>query len=70
MPSMGNSPSPNNVAATKEKDSDLYQGIMNLTMTGTWNLNLQLKNPAGDILKGEAVSSATGVSSIFFQVIF
>ncbi len=69
MPSMGNHRSPNNANLIQQAD-ELYHGTLSLTMTGYWKINLQLLNPEGEVLKGEAISDANPASSIFFEVEF
>ena len=70
MPSMGNHSSPNNVHATQAKPGELYNGKLSLTMTGYWKINLQLVNPAGEVLKGEVITDTVEASSIFFEIEF
>lgn len=70
MPSMGNHGSPNNVDATQKTAGGLYQGILSLTMTGYWKINLQLLNAQGEILKGETITDTITESSIFFELEF
>ena len=70
MPSMGNHSSPNNVNATQANPGELYNGKLSLTMTGYWKINLQLVNPAGEVLKGEVITDAVEASSIFFEIEF
>lgn len=70
MPSMGNHTSPNNVNPVQANPGELYNGKLALTMTGYWKINLQLANPSGEILKGEAVTAETEASSIFFELEF
>ena len=70
MPSMGNHSSPNNVHATQTNSGELYNGKLALTMTGYWKINLQLVNPAGEVLKGEVITDAVEASSIFFEIEF
>ncbi|MFV8347025.1 hypothetical protein [Flavobacterium sp. ZB4P13] len=70
MPSMGNHGSPNNVDLAQSVSDKLYHGKLSLTMTGYWKINLQLLNAANEVLKGEAVTDAVPVSSIYFEVEF
>lgn len=69
MPSMGNHGSPNNVNLTQGNDQ-LYHGILSLTMTGYWKINLQLLNDANEVLKGETVTDTNPSSSIYLEVEF
>jgi hypothetical protein len=68
MPGMGNHGSPNNVDLTKS--GDIYHGILSLTMTGYWKINLQVLNANNEVLKGEPVTPENTESSIFFEVEF
>ena len=68
MPGMGNHGSPNNIDLTQ--NAGFYSGTLSLTMTGYWKINLQVLNPEGEILKGEAVTEDNPASSIFFEVEF
>lgn len=70
MPGMGNHGSPNNVALTQSGTDHLYHGKLALTMTGYWRINLQLLNPAGDVLKGEAITAEVPQSSIYLETEF
>lgn len=69
MPGMANHSSPNNVDLTQSAGS-IYDGKLSLTMTGYWKINLQVENPAGTIIKGEAVTSENKSSSIYFELEF
>lgn len=69
MPSMSNHSSPNNENLIS-KGNGLYEGKVNLTMTGLWNINLQVLNHENTVLKGEAIDSVTTVSSIYFTLEF
>ena len=51
MPDMGNHTSPNNEALTLQKDGN-YQGQLNLTMTGIWDIHLHVKDAAGNTVAG------------------
>lgn len=70
MPSMGNHSSPNNVDAIQTIGNDFYHGKLSLTMTGYWVINLQLANPEGNILYGNAITESVPSSSIFFELEF
>jgi hypothetical protein len=70
MPGMGNHGSPNNVDLTTSNDSNLYQGKLNLSMTGYWKINLQVLNASGTLLKGETIDGAVEASSIYWEIEF
>src|SRR5690606_7335707 len=70
MPDMGNHGSPNNTTLAQSKPGSVYEGLLSLTMTGYWKINLQLYNASGELLKGEAVTSDNPASSIYFEVEF
>ncbi len=70
MPGMGNHSSPNNVHMTQTSANGLYEGKVSLTMTGYWKINLRLLDDAGNVLKGEEVTTANPSSSIFFEIEF
>lgn len=70
MPSMGNHGSPNNVDLTQPIAGGFYYGKLALTMTGEWDINLQVLNSVGEVVKGEAVTQEHPKSSIFFEVVF
>ncbi len=59
MPGMGNHSSPNNQDLLS-KGQGLYQGLLNLTMTGYWKLNVVLLNEQGETVKDQ----------IFFELEF
>lgn len=69
MPSMGNHGSPNNVDLIQKQDG-YYHGKLSLTMTGLWRINLQVENPSGEIIKGEAITESNPDSSIYLQFEF
>jgi hypothetical protein len=62
MPGMGNHSSPNNRDLTS-KGEGYYEGLVNLTMTGYWKLNLILEKDTR--IKGEEEDS-----SIYFEIEF
>lgn len=70
MPDMGNHTSPNNVALTWNSEKQLFEGTLNLTMTGFWRINLKLTDLKGNIIAGTDVTStdatATGGSSSLY----
>ena len=51
MPDMGNHTSPNNEPLTLQKDGS-YQGQLNLTMTGVWDIHLHVKDAIGNTVAG------------------
>lgn len=70
MPSMGNHGSPNNSDLIQAESGSFYEGILSLTMTGYWKINLQMHNASGEVLKGEAVTTENPASSLFFEIEF
>lgn len=69
MPSMGNHSSPNNQNLVQGIDS-FYYGKLSLTMTGYWQINLQVINASNEVVKGEQVTDITPSSSIYFDLEF
>lgn len=51
MPDMGNHTSPNNEPLTRKEDGS-YQGLLNLTMTGVWDIHLNVKDATGNTVAG------------------
>ena len=51
MPDMGNHTSPNNEPLTLSEDGS-YQGRLNLTMTGVWDIHLDVRDAAGNSVAG------------------
>lgn len=51
MPDMGNHTSPNNESLTRQDDGS-YQGKLNLTMTGVWDIHLNVKDATGNTVAG------------------
>ncbi|WP_066223468.1 hypothetical protein [Formosa haliotis] len=70
MPSMGNHSSPNNEDLTYTSDNMMYQGKLNLTMSGYWVLNLQLYDTFGNLLKGETITDDHEESSLNLEIEF
>ena len=70
MPGMDNHSSPNNENLVYDRDTGSYTGKLSLTMTGYWKVNLQLLNPDGVLLKGEAVTEENESSSLYFELEF
>lgn len=69
MPGMENHSSPNNVDL-QQQGGEIYEGVVNFSMTGLWRINLQLFNSNNELLKGEQVNEENESSSIFFEVEF
>ncbi|RXK81974.1 hypothetical protein [Filimonas effusa] len=70
MPGMNNHSSPNNRDLVQAAAGGLYEGLLSLTMTGYWKINLQLEDASGNVLKGEKVTEANESSSIYFEIEF
>ncbi|MDO5655944.1 MAG: hypothetical protein Q4G27_07370 [Flavobacteriaceae bacterium] len=70
MPGMGNHGSPNNQDLSWYAQERLYKGKLSLTMTGYWKLNLIVKDSAGNVVKGEAVTDENESSSVFWELTF
>jgi hypothetical protein len=70
MPSMGNHSSPNNQDLTYDGTFFMYEGVLSLTMTGYWKLNLMLYNSNEELLKGEEVTETNESSSLFLELEF
>jgi hypothetical protein len=69
MPSMGNHSSPNNQNLVQGIDT-FYYGKLSLTMTGYWQINLQVINASNEVVKGEQITDLTPSSSIYFDLEF
>jgi hypothetical protein len=67
MPDMENHSSPNNQALAWNVDKGLYEGRLNLTMTGWWRLNLKVFDEKGDLIGGADVEGQ-GSSTIYWDV--
>jgi hypothetical protein len=70
MPDMGNHSSPNNQQPVFNSATGYYQGKIALTMTGYWRINLMLFNDSDERIGGEAISSETEGSSLYFDLDF
>lgn len=70
MPSMGNHSSPNNTDLLQETAGRFYSGQLSLTMSGFWNINLQVLDASGEVIKGENISDSHPQSSIYFELEF
>ena len=66
MPDMGNHSSPDNVAL-KKQESGIYEGKLNLTMTGLWDIHLVVKDKDGSIVAG-GENNDSGYSSLYWSV--
>lgn len=66
MPDMGNHTSPDNVALTKQT-SGVYQGTVNLTMTGLWRIHLTVRDSQGNVVAG-GDDLDNGYSSLYWDV--
>jgi len=66
MPDMGNHTSPNNEAMLLQ-DKGYYQGKLNLTMTGRWDIHLVIKDNEGNIVAG-AENDDSGYSKLYWQI--
>lgn len=62
MPDMGNHTSPNNEPLTLHDDGS-YQGKLNLTMTGVWDIHLNIKDAAGNTVAG-----GEGLSELYWTI--
>jgi hypothetical protein len=62
MPDMGNHSSPDNKALTLQDDGS-YKGQLNLTMTGTWDIHLHIKDADGNTVAGDE-----GLSDLYWTV--
>ena len=62
MPDMGNHSSPDNKALTLQDDGS-YKGQLNLTMTGTWDIHLHIKDADGNTVAG-----GEGLSDLYWTV--
>ena len=62
MPDMGNHTSPNNEALLPQDDGS-YQGKLNLTMTGVWDIHLHVKDASG-----KTVAGGEGLSELYWTI--
>ena len=62
MPDMGNHTSPNNEALQPQDDGS-YQGKLNLTMTGVWDIHLHVKDTSG-----KTVAGGEGLSELYWTI--
>ena len=66
MPDMGDHSSPGNTPLVRQS-SGIYEGKLNLSMTGLWNIYLVVKDKDGNIVAG-ADNDSSGYSSLFWTV--
>jgi len=66
MPEMGNHSSPNNEALQRQENG-IYEGKLNLTMTGVWDIHLVVKDADGNTVAG-ADNNESGYSSLYWTV--
>lgn len=62
MPDMGNHTSPDNTPLVLQHNG-IYEGIINLTMTGLWRIHLRVKDS-----KGNVVAGGDETSSLYWDV--
>lgn len=67
MPDMGDHSSPDNQPLTRQ-ESGIYEGQLNLTMTGSWNLHLVVKDKEGNIVAG-GENDDSGYSNLYWSII-
>jgi len=65
MPDMGGHSSPGNEPLTLQ--SQIYKGVINLTMTGLWRIHLTVKDANGTVVAG-GDDLKDGLSSLYFDV--
>ena len=66
MPDMGDHSSPNNEPLILQ-ESGIYEGKLNLSMTGLWNIHLVVKDKDGNIVAG-ADNDTSGYSSLYWTI--
>ena len=66
MPDMGDHSSPNNEPLVKQ-ESGVYEGKLNLSMTGLWNIHLVVKDKDGNIVAG-GDNDSSGYSSLYWTI--
>lgn len=66
MPDMGNHTSPDNSPLTRQQGG-LYQGTVNLTMTGLWRIHLTVRDSQGSVVAG-GDDLSDGYSSLYWDV--
>lgn len=70
MPAMGNHSSPNNTDLSQSGTPGFYKGKLSLSMTGYWQINMQVFNATKEIIKGESISYDHQESSLYFDFEF
>jgi hypothetical protein len=72
MPDMENHSSPSNRPLEWNVEKNVYEGTLNITMTGWWRLNLKIYNEAGNLIGGSDVVGADfengGSSTIYWDI--
>lgn len=66
MPDMGDHSSPNNEPLLLQ-ESGVYEGKLNLSMTGLWNIHLVVKDKDGNIVAG-GDNDSSGYSSLYWTI--
>jgi hypothetical protein len=67
MPDMGNHSSPNNRDLEWNAAKSVYEGAINLTMTGWWRLNLKVYDENGELAGGSAVEGQSS-STLYWDI--
>lgn len=67
MPDMGNHSSPDNEDLT-QTENGAYEGTLNLTMTGLWNIHLVVYDSDGVVVAGSD-NDSSGYSSIYWTIV-
>jgi hypothetical protein len=67
MPDMENHSSPNNKPLEWNAEKNIYEGVLNLTMTGWWRLNLKVYDDEGNLLGGTDVEGQ-GSSALYWDI--
>lgn len=70
MPAMENHSSPNNTDLFQKGEQGFYKGKLSLSMTGYWQINMQVLNVDKEIIKGEPISDEHQESSLYFELEF
>lgn len=66
MPDMGNHSSPGNESLIRQ-ESGIYEGRLNLSMTGLWNIHLVVKDKNGNIVAG-GENDNSGYSNLYWTI--
>ena len=67
MPDMDNHASPDNKSLEYSFEKDIYEGSLNLTMTGLWRINIIIKDLNGNIIAGSVVDGENS-SKLYWDV--